>query len=106
MFGTLPGSERIFYGCGFSGNGVGPTHLGGKILASLVLGLNDQWSSSGLVRPPAQRFPDEPVRTIGSKLVLTAVARKDRLDHQGRPIDRVTKRLAAFAPAALTPQKR
>ena len=106
MFGTLPGTERVFYGCGFSGNGVGPTHLGGKILASLILGLKDQWSSSGLVRQPSQRFPDEPIRAIGSKLVLGAVARKDRLDHLSRPIGPLTKRLAAFAPAALTPPKR
>ncbi|MCZ8149048.1 MAG: FAD-dependent oxidoreductase [Roseomonas sp.] len=106
MFGVLPGSERIFFGCGFSGNGVGPTHLGGKILASLILGLKDQWSASGLVRPPSQRFPDEPVRMVGAKLVLAAVARKDRLDHQGRPTGPITRRLAGFAPAALTPSKR
>jgi glycine/D-amino acid oxidase-like deaminating enzyme len=106
MFGILPGTERIFYGCGFSGNGVGPTHLGGKIMASMILGLKDQWSSSGLVRPPAQHFPGEPIRTLGAKLVLGAVARKDRLENQGRSIDPLTKRLAAFAPAALTPQKR
>jgi glycine/D-amino acid oxidase-like deaminating enzyme len=106
MFGRLPGCERVFYGCGFSGNGVGPTHLAGKILASLVLGLKDAWSSSGLVRPPAQLFPVEPVRMVGAKLVLAAVARKDRLEHAGRPVGRLTRKLAAFAPAALTPPKR
>jgi len=105
MFGALPGAERVFYGCGFSGNGVGPTHLAGKILASLVLGARDAWSSSGLVRPPSQLFPGEPVRAIGARLVLGAVARKDRLEHANRPVDRLTRRLAAFAPAALTPPK-
>lgn len=106
MFGALPGAERIFYGCGFSGNGVGPTHLAGRILASLVLGRKDEWSSSGLVRPPSQMFPGEPVRMIGAKLVLAAVARKDRLEHAGRSVGKLTRKLAAFAPAALTPPKR
>jgi len=45
------------------------------------------------------------VRAIGARLVLGAVARKDRLEHANRPVDRLTRRLAAFAPAALTPPK-
>ena len=35
FFGTVPGT-RIHYGAGYSGNGVGPSWLGGQILASLV----------------------------------------------------------------------
>ena len=35
FFGTVPGT-RIHYGVGYSGNGVGPSWLGGQILASLV----------------------------------------------------------------------
>ncbi len=37
FFGTKPGT-RIHYGAGYSGHGVGPSWLGGRILASLVLG--------------------------------------------------------------------
>ena len=36
-FGTVPGT-RLHYGAGYSGNGVGPSWLGGQILASLALG--------------------------------------------------------------------
>ncbi len=43
FFSTVPG-KRIHYGAGYSGNGVGPSWLGGQILASLVLGADDEWS--------------------------------------------------------------
>ncbi len=36
FFGTLPGG-RIHLGHGYSGNGVAPAHLGGRILAALAL---------------------------------------------------------------------
>ena len=38
FFGTLPGGAT-HYGLGFTGNGVGPCHLGGKILSGLALGV-------------------------------------------------------------------
>src|SRR5207237_4096833 len=53
FFSRLGGREEILYTIGYSGNGVGPSYLGGKILASLALGLDDEWSWAGLVREPA-----------------------------------------------------
>ena len=41
FFGTLPGG-RLHLGHGYSGNGVGPAHLGGRILAALALGRRDR----------------------------------------------------------------
>ena len=38
FFGRLGGRDDLLYGLGFSGNGVGPTSVGGRILASLALG--------------------------------------------------------------------
>ena len=38
FFGTLPGGAT-HYGLGFTGNGVGPCHLGGRILSGLALGV-------------------------------------------------------------------
>ena len=49
---TVPGT-RIHYGAGYSGNGVGPSWLGGQILASLVLGADDEWSRLPLARAAA-----------------------------------------------------
>ncbi len=67
-FGTVPGT-RIHYGSGYSGNGVGPSWLGGQILASLALGLEDDWTALPLVGPRGSRLPPEPLRYAGGKLV-------------------------------------
>ena len=57
FFGSYEDCPDILYGHGYCGNGVGPARLGGKILASLALGLKDEWSSSPLVSgPPAKRL--------------------------------------------------
>jgi hypothetical protein len=98
-FGRLRGSGRVVYGVGFSGNGVGPTHLGGRILASLARGLDDEWATCGLVSDRHARFPPEPARFAGSLAVREAVARKERADDAGRRPDRVSRWLAGFAPS-------
>ena len=67
-FGTVPGT-RIHYGAGYSGNGVGPSWLGGQILASLVLGTRDEWSSLPLVDRRSRRLPPEPFRYVGGRVV-------------------------------------
>jgi glycine/D-amino acid oxidase-like deaminating enzyme len=67
-FGTVPGT-RIHFGAGYSGNGVGPSWLGGQILASLVLGTRDQWTALPLVDRRARRLPPEPLRYVGGRLV-------------------------------------
>ena len=67
-FETMPGA-RIHYGAGYSGNGVGPSWLGGQILASLALGIADEWTALPLVDRPARRLPPEPFRYAGGKVV-------------------------------------
>ena len=68
-FGQLDGKPGLFFGIGYSGNGVGPSFLGGRILASLALGRDDEWSGCGLVRAAAKRFPGEPIRFLGGSIV-------------------------------------
>src|SRR5262249_7120976 len=43
------GRPDVVCGAGYSGNGVGPAALGGRILSSLALGRDDEWSRCGLV---------------------------------------------------------
>ena len=99
FFGRLAGHPRISYGVGFSGNGVGPAYLGGRILASIALVHDDEWSRCGLVHEPWGRFPPEPVRYLGGSMVKRAVARCERFEDEGRTAGWAIPRLAAFAPA-------
>lgn len=107
FFSRLGGREDILYGVGYSGNGVGPSFLGGRILASLALGLDDEWSRAGLVRNPAgASFPPEPFRYLGGRVVRNAVERKEAAEDDGRRAARVTLLLADLAPSGLVPLKK
>jgi len=105
FFGRLGGRADILYGLGFSGNGVGPTMLGGKVLASLALEARDEWSECGLVRHSVGQFPREPMRYIGGTLVMGAKRRIETLDDQGRKPGLITRAIANLAPAGLVPVK-
>ena len=102
LFGRLPGAPSVFYGFGFSGNGVATTPIAGKILASLVLDEQDEWSGCWLVRAPERWLPPEPARYIGAHLVRAAIRRKDRLAYAGRDPGPLTRQLAALAPGGIT----
>ena len=100
FFGPLRGRPDVFYGLGYSGNGVGPSRMGGELLASLALGLDNDWTRSPLVRGPRGRFPPEPIRFVGSVIVRDAIRRKEAAEDRGaRPwrFDVALSRLAAAA---------
>ncbi len=105
IFGHLGGREHIVYGVGFSGNGVGPCVVGGRILSSLALGVADEWSGCGLVDGRQGRFPPDPVRFLGAHVVREAVARKEAAEMDGREPSRVAAALARLAPAGMIPKK-
>jgi len=102
LFGALPGAPNIFYGYGFSGNGVATTPVTARILASLALGTKDEWSGSGLVRGPEKWLPPEPIRYIGAHMVRAAIKRKDRLEYEGRVPGPIVRAFAAMAPGGIT----
>jgi putative aminophosphonate oxidoreductase len=101
LLGRLGGREEIVYGVGWSGNGVGPSVIGGRVLASLALGAKDEWSTFPLVDRTARVFPPEPIRYIGAHVVRTAVQRKESAEAAGRRPDRLATMLARLAPAGL-----
>lgn len=103
MFGRMAGAPAIIYGHGYVGNGVGPSYNGGRILASLALDRQDEWSASPLVGAGAPDFPPEPIRWFGGQFVRAAVRRKDRAEDEGRTPGPTDRFLVKFAPTGLTP---
>ncbi|MGH3000183.1 MAG: FAD-dependent oxidoreductase, partial [Gaiellaceae bacterium] len=95
FFATKRGT-RIHYGAGYSGHGVGPSWLGGRILASLVLDADDEWSRLPLATRRVPALPPEPLRRLGGGLVRASIMACEAAEEQGR-----RPPLAARAGAAL-----
>jgi glycine/D-amino acid oxidase-like deaminating enzyme len=102
-FFTSLGRPDLICGLGYSGNGVAPSLVGAKILASMALGRDDEWSRCGLVRPAPGGLPPEPVRYLGGQFVRAAVARKERAEDAERTPSWIDRRLTSLAPAGLVP---
>lgn len=83
FFMTLNGGN-VHAGLGFSGHGQTPTKLGGKTLASLALGANDEWSRMPVVGPFMSRVPPEPLRYPMLRVTQWALEGKDRDGERGR----------------------
>jgi glycine/D-amino acid oxidase-like deaminating enzyme len=93
VLGSL-GGDRVHYAFGYTGNGVGPSHLAGRILASLALDRRDEPTRLALVEPPPVKVPPEPLRYLGGALVRAALVRRERLEEEGRRPGRLTRFLA------------
>jgi glycine/D-amino acid oxidase-like deaminating enzyme len=92
-FGTLP-AGTIHFGVGYTGGGVGPCHLGGKILSGLTLGITDEHTALPLVNLEPMRFPPEPWRSIGAAMTQHAIVRKDEREDRGERADPFTSFVA------------
>ena len=82
FFGTLE-TGTAHYGLGYTGNGVGPAHLGGRILAHRALGRFSDVLELPLVDLEPMRFPPEPIRSPGALVANHAIRRKDDFEDRG-----------------------
>ena len=102
-FGFLGGNPNIVYGIGFSGNGVATTVFASRIIKSLVLEANDEWSRCGLVDQKVKLLPPEPFRFVGARMVRNALVRKETLEDHDRTPGLFTQFLTTLAPAGYVP---
>ncbi|MGZ4133115.1 MAG: NAD(P)/FAD-dependent oxidoreductase [Actinomycetota bacterium] len=77
FFGTFE-TGTVHYGLGYTGNGVGPSHLGGQILAHRALGRYGEVLDLPLVDVEPRRFPPDPLRSAGAMIANRAIVRRDR----------------------------
>ncbi len=98
--GTLGPAGNIHYGCGFSGNGVAPCAVVGKVLAAVATGADEPAAHCALTGGPRAWLPPEPFRTAGGAVVRRAVVAADDAEACGRrapPAGRALRRLATFS---------
>ena len=87
---------RVHHGFGFTGNGVGPTYLGGEILARLALDRRDELTRLALVDPERKLMPPEPLRWAGGSVIRRALVRSDAAEAAGRRPDAITRFVAGL----------
>jgi len=84
FFFTAP-SGNLPAGLGFSGHGLTPTKVGGKTLASLALGADDDWAHLPVVGPPLTLVPPEPLRWPMVQAISWLMETGDQRAQAGRP---------------------
>jgi glycine/D-amino acid oxidase-like deaminating enzyme len=86
----------VHHGFGFTGNGVGPTYLGGEILARLALDRRDETTRLAIVDPDRKLFPPEPLRFLGGTTIRAALVRRDDAHDRGATPDPLTGFVSAL----------
>jgi hypothetical protein len=100
VFASVPG-RPIHYGHGYSGNGVAPAVMGGRILAALALErADDPVFALPLIGSLPRAFPPEPFRYAGARVVREAIVRTELAEERGergsrllREVSRLPRRL-------------
>jgi glycine/D-amino acid oxidase-like deaminating enzyme len=71
---------RAFTAAGYTGNGVGPSHMVGRVLASLALDRRDEHSRLPIVDPAPQGVPPEPFHWLGGEIIRRALRSKEEAE--------------------------
>jgi glycine/D-amino acid oxidase-like deaminating enzyme len=79
----LPGGNA-FAAAGYTGNGVGPSHMVGRALASLALDRRDEHWRLPIVDPSPQHVPPEPFHWLGGEAIRHALIDKEDAEAAGR----------------------
>jgi glycine/D-amino acid oxidase-like deaminating enzyme len=90
---SLP-HQRAFAAAGYTGNGVGPSNMVGRTLASLALDRRDDPTRLAFVDAPAPRVPPEPFHWLGGESIRYAIERKEQAEMAGRPPSALSSAIA------------
>jgi len=75
---------RTFAAAGYTGNGVGPSHMVGRALASLALDRRDEPSRLAFIDPSPPTVPPEPFGWIGGEAIRAGIIRKEKAELSNR----------------------
>jgi glycine/D-amino acid oxidase-like deaminating enzyme len=85
---------RAFVAAGYTGNGVGPSHMVARTLASLALDRRDEPSRLAFVDPSPPRIPPEPFQWIGGEAIRGGIIAKEEAELAGRRPGRIASAAA------------
>lgn len=71
--GRFESNAKVFFGVGYSGNGVGPSAYIGRVLGHAALGIRDDDTTGGMAQGVPAVFPHEPLRSLGGAAVREAI---------------------------------
>ena len=90
---TLP-RGRAWVAAGYTGNGVGPSNMVGRALASLALGRKDEHTDLAFVDDKTPRLPPEPFHWIGGEAIRQGLLKKEEAELGGRKPGRVASAIS------------
>jgi glycine/D-amino acid oxidase-like deaminating enzyme len=85
---------RAFAVAGYTGNGVGPSHMVGRSLASLALDRRDGPAGLPFVEASPRRVPPEPLHWIGGEAIRLGLMAKEEAELAGRTPGRLASAVA------------
>ncbi|MFI5282956.1 MAG: NAD(P)/FAD-dependent oxidoreductase [Candidatus Dormibacterales bacterium] len=94
-FGSLK-SGHVHFALGYTGNGVAPSNLAGRVIADLVTGADSDLVRLPMVNARAKTFPPEPLRSMGAAVVRRAIIEYDTAEEQGRRPNPLTTTIATL----------
>jgi len=91
---TTLGQGRAFVAAGYTGNGVGPSNMVGRTLASLSLGHKDEHTALAFVDPKTPRVPPEPFHWLGGESIRFAIEKKEEAEMAGHQPNQLASAVA------------
>jgi glycine/D-amino acid oxidase-like deaminating enzyme len=85
---------RAWVAAGYTGNGVGPSNMVGRTLASLALGQEDDHTNLAFVDAKTPRVPPEPFHWIGGEAIRLGILKKEEAEMEDRQPGRVASTVA------------
>ena len=87
---------RAFAAAGYTGNGVGPSNMVGRTLASLALDRRDADTALAIVDPKIHRVPPEPFHWLGAEAIRLGILAKEEAELAGRAPGKVASAVAGI----------
>ena len=85
---------RAWAAAGYTGNGVGPSNMVGRTLASLALNRQDDSTRLAFVDAKTPRVPPEPFHWIGGEAIRLGILKKEEAELGGRQPGRLASAVA------------